>query len=195
MSNTAGTSGKGVLPASARMQPYAGSIERNRERIDKAIAYYHRHLKAVKPMVAVKNLSPQFLEMAIQLDVRLAEYRYKVGRFQLLMRLCERMRLQIERKSSSGRIELIPELREIEIRCAALSDTIPEMIRKIEKTKAIRHGDRVLNECAAELGNDHWWRQLDWLEVMFAGERWEREAGTFQRRGIDPAKGDDKGRA
>ncbi len=163
------------MPASARLKPYPGSTEWNRERLDKAVAYYHRHLKAAKPMVAVRNMSPQFLEMAIELDVRLAEYRDKVGRFKLLMRYCERSRLQVLRKTSSGRTELVPELREIEIRCEALNDTIPNMIRNIEKTKAIRHGDRVLKKRAAELGNDNWWRQLDWLHVMFVEDQWERE--------------------
>lgn len=165
---------KGAPPALERIKPYAGSTEWNRMHIERAVANYNEHLKAAKPMVAVKNLSPQFLEMAIDLDVRLSEYRDKVGRFQLLMRYCERVGLKTIRTNSSGRTELIPELQSIEIRCRALSDTIPELIRRIEKTKAVRHGDRVLKKRAADLGLDHWWRQLDWLEVMFAEDRWER---------------------
>ena len=174
MSNADQGAGRGAMPASARLQTYAGSTEWNRERIDKAIAYYHRHTKAVKPMVAVKNMSPHFLEMAIELDVLLAEYRDKVGRFQLLLRYFKRIGVKIERKSASGRTEWLPELQEIETRCAAFNGEIGAMIRKIEKTKAIRHGDRVLKKRAADLGLDHWWRQLDWLEVMFAEDQWER---------------------
>lgn len=174
MSNTDQGAGRGAMTASARLAPYAGSTQWNRECIDRAVAHYHRHTKAVKPMVAVKNMSPQFLDMAIELDVLLSDYRDKVGRFQLLLRYFKRNGVKIERKSASGRVEWLPELREIEARCGVLNSEIGAMIRKIETTKATRHGDRVLKKRAADLGLDHWWRQLDWLEVMFAEDSWER---------------------
>lgn len=142
--------------------------------IDDAVASYRRHMKPAKPMVAVRNMSPAFLEMAIQLDVLLAEYRDKYGRWHLLMRRCERNGLPQEQRHRSGQKVPVPELQRIMNLAREAQDAVGRMIRTIESTKAVRYGDRVLKKKATDLRCCNWFRQLDWLYVLYDQDQVER---------------------
>ena len=151
-----------------------GMTEWKRRLVADAVASYHRHLKPPKPMVAIRNLSPEFLELAISLDTLLADYRDKFGRAWLLRRYCERKGVPMEVTDRLGRTLPHPELERIERIAEQASAAIPEMIRTIENTKAVRYADRNLKKRAGELRNDHYWRRLDWVEILYEHDLGER---------------------
>ena len=110
----------------------AGMTEWKRKLINDAIVVYCPNVKAAKPMVAIRNLSPEFLELAIKLDVLLADYRDKYGRAWLLRRYCERRGVPTQQQDRLGRMSPVPELERIEKIAKKACDAIPAMIRTIE---------------------------------------------------------------
>lgn len=144
--------------------------------IDAAVASWRRHMKHAKPMVAVRNMSPAFLELAIELDIRLAEFRDRYGRWHLLMRHCERNGMPQEQRHKSGHRVPVPELQRIDNLARASSEAVAKAIREIQGTKAIRHGDRVLKKKSADLQGRNWFRQLDWLHILYDQDYRERHA-------------------
>lgn len=144
-----------------------GMTEWKRNQIAEAVASYDRHLKLPKPMVAIRNLSPEFLELAIRLDTLLGEFRDKYGRARLLRRHCERRGVPMEQLNSRGETGPVPELERIEKIGDAAYHAVVAMIGTIEKTKAVRYADRNLKKRAGELLLCPWFRQLDWLHELY----------------------------
>jgi len=166
-------SGQGAMnPAIPEPVP-AGMTQWKQDRIAEAVASYHRHMKPVKPMAAIRNLSPEFLEMAITLDTLLGEFRDKYGRARLLRRHCERRGVPMEQHDQQGRKVPVPELERIEQIGDKAYHAVAEMIGTIEKSKAIRYADRNLKKRASDLRGCPWFRQLDWLLILLDQDKGE----------------------
>jgi len=151
----------------------AGMTQWKQDRIAEAVASYHRHLKPAKPMAAIRNLSPEFLDMAIMLDTLLGEFRDKYGRARLLLRYCERRGVPMEQHDHLSRKVPVPELDRIEKIGDRAYHAVAEMIGTIEKSKAIRYADRNLKKRASDLRFCPWFRQLDWLDILLDQDRAE----------------------
>lgn len=157
--NTASGPGRTASPKPELLP--VGMTKWNRNQIAEAVVSYDWHLKLPKPMAAVRNLSPEFLELAIRLDTLLGEFRDRCGRARLLRRYCERRGVAMEQLNSRGETVPVPELERIEKIGDAAYQAVVQMIGEIEKSKAVRYADRNLKKRAGELLLCPWFRQLD----------------------------------
>ena len=128
-----------------------------RENMAEAVEGFRKRVKAPKPMVAVPDLSPEFLAMAIRLDVALCEYRDKFGGVKMLERLHAR------RFAEPDNPKPPPELARVSAVADKVQHHVHLMISAIEDAKPVTRGDRALKRRANELRYCPSYRQLDWL--------------------------------
>lgn len=129
-----------------------------RESMEEAVEGFRKRVKAPKPMVAVPDLSPEFLQLAIRLDVALCEYRDKFGGVKLLERLYRRRFGEWDDYAMPK-----PPLVRVDRAAEKALQVVDETIRAIETAKAVTKGDRTLKRRASDLRMCPCYRQLDWL--------------------------------
>jgi hypothetical protein len=129
-----------------------------RENMEEAVEGFGKRVPAPMPMVSVKNLSPEFMAMAIRLDVALCDYRDKCGGLALLERLHRRRFGEWDDYAMPT-----PPLEAVHAIAEEAKEHAHQAIRAIETAKAVTRGDRALRRRAAELRGCPYYRQLDWL--------------------------------
>ena len=143
-----------------------------REKLDYMRSVVSGRLKPMKPMVSINNLSPEFMRLAIELDVALCEYRdiatYAYG----VMTGCQTHGIRHFIKNEEGHTEVIAWVEQLyEARSSALSKAHGVIIA-IEKTKAVTGGDRRLKKLAPTLRCCQDYRQLDGYRLSWATSDW-----------------------
>jgi len=140
-----------------------GLTERQRSRIEAEVAAYFTRMKPAKPMVAVRNLSPAFLELAIALDVALCEMRDAYGRERLIAWGLYRNGIPGAVFDADGHEVSHPGLHRVWTDARKTWDRCIALIDKIERTPVVGGGDRTLKARARDLRGCNFLRQLDWL--------------------------------
>lgn len=144
-----------------------------RDSMDKAVEGFRRRVKAPQPMVAVPDLSPEFLGLAIRLDVALCEYRDKFGGVKLLERLHRRRFGAWDDYAMPT-----PPLERVDTAAEKAQHAVHEAISAIETAKTVTKGDRTLKRRASDLRMCPRYRQLDWLFEVEHQDYEERACAT-----------------
>lgn len=169
-----------ATPAQLRMREGPkgadGLTDWQRERIATDVRRFHTRLKPVKPMVSIRNLSPAFLRMAIELDVRLCEYRDKQGMAGVIHWGMNRNGIPTTIIDANGKTIGNPDIERIyEVVEQSWKDT-HKTRDKIRAAVAITGGDRTLKTRSENLTFCPWLRQLDWLQSAW----WEDERDGWE---------------
>ncbi len=144
-----------------------------RENMDDAVAGFRSRMKAPKPMVSVPDLSPEFLRLAIRLDVALCEYRDKFGGVKLLERLHRRRFGPWDDYAMPK-----PPLKRADRAAEKARQGVDEAIYDVETAMAFTKGDRTLKRRASDLRMCPRYRQLDWLFEVEHQDYEERACAT-----------------
>lgn len=169
-----------ATPAQVRMREGPkgadGLTAWQRERIATDVKQFHERLKPVKPMVSIRNLSPAFLRMAIELDVCLCEYRDKQGAAGVIHWGIHRNGIPSTIIDASGNEIANPDIERIHEVVEQCWNTTQKAIGKISAAVAVTGGDKTLKTRADNLGLCPWLRQLDWLQSAW----WEDERDGWE---------------
>ncbi len=124
------------------------------------------------PMVSVPGLSPEFLQLAIDLDVALTRYRHDQAAFMLIRHYAWKNNVEFEDCPALVRLD---DKRRATYRLAG------NAMRAIRRARAVTAGDRKLKKYADRPGFCPNYRQVDW-EPLLDCEALERRPTALPQR-------------
>lgn len=154
-----------------------GLTDWQRERIEADFRRFHKRLKPIKPMVSIRNLSPELFTLAVELDVRLCEYRDVVGYVGISHWGITRNGIPQTIIDADGKEIWNPSLQHLSACADRSQKAVIETMTKIDKRVAITGGDKTLKSRSNGLKRCPWLRQLDWLHSIW----WEDERDAWGR--------------
>lgn len=169
--------GKGATPVTNPDVDTLQMTEWQRAKIAEAVNIYTRQYDVPEPMVAVRGLSPEFMELAIRLDIALNEFRDRFGRAWLVNRYCERQDVPTQLPDRDGRQVRVPELERIQTEGYAALEAVGPAITVIEKARPVNAADRRLKRRANALRNENWHFQMNLLYEIFDQDKEDRRGG------------------
>jgi len=153
-----------------------GLTDWQRARIASEVQSFYRREKLVKPFASIRNLSPEFQGMAIELDVILADYRDKAGRCAIIHWGMHRNQIPQTVIDAGGKTVPNPDIEAVlDIGRAAMGD-VAAMLDTIRQTIAITGGDRTLKSRADYIRGCPYFRQLDWVHSAW----WQDERANWE---------------
>lgn len=139
-------------------------------RVEAMVESFERGQPPLMPMVSVKGMSPQFLQLAIDLDVALAKFRDDQSAFTLIRRFCTTLGVELHECPGMVRLD---DRRRLSYRQAG------DAMRAIDRARAVTAGDRNLKKLAKIPGFCPTYRQTDWeslVDCEVLERRWERSS-------------------
>lgn len=141
-------------------------------RVEAMVECFERGQPPLMPMVSVKGLSPQFLQLAINLDVAMARFRDDQSAFTLIRRFCATLGVELHECPGMVRLD---DRRRLSYRQAG------DAMRAIDRARAVTAGDRRLKKLAKMPGFCPTYRQTDWesfVDCEALERMWEQSSAT-----------------
>lgn len=161
------------MPARTRKKVAIADTDGHAKTVEAAVQWFAKHGgPPLLPMVSVPGLSPEFLHLAIDLDVALTRYRQDQAAFMLIRHYASK---------KSVNVEDCPALVRLDDKRRATYRLAGDAMRAIRRAPAVTAGDRKLKKYADRPGFCPNYRQVDWeplLDCEIAERMWEQSSTT-----------------